>query len=55
MKPAEYKRLRLKLGLNQRELAERLGLCRKTIINRETGRLPISVEAEITIRNLKTK
>jgi len=55
MKPTEYKKLRIKLGLNQRQLAERLGLCRKTIIDREKGISPISIEAEITIRNLKTK
>lgn len=48
MTPAEYKANREKLGLTQAELASRLGVTRRTIINREQGRL-ITCEAALAI------
>ena len=51
MTPAEYKAAREKLGLTQVELASRLGVSRRTIINREQGRL-ITREAALAIKAL---
>lgn len=48
MTAAEYKARRERLGLTQVELAARLGVSRRTIINREQGRL-IPLEAQLAI------
>ena len=51
MSPEEYKAIREKLALTQAELATRLGVTRRTVINREMGRL-ITAEAELSISAL---
>lgn len=38
MSPNEIQELRKRLGLTQRELAERLGVCKQSVCNWETGR-----------------
>jgi DNA-binding XRE family transcriptional regulator len=48
MTDTEYKSLREKLGLNQAELASRLGVTRKTINARENG-AKITEEARLAI------
>lgn len=52
MSREEYRAIREKLALNQRELAVRLGVSRKTINARETGATQITKEAELAIRAL---
>lgn len=39
-----YKQLREKLGLTQQELADKLGVHRTTIVNREKGHVPLTPE-----------
>lgn len=52
MTAAEYRDRRERLGLTQVQLAARLGVSRRTIINREQGRL-ITREAKRAIKALK--
>ena len=52
MTAAKYRERRERLGLTQIELAARLGVSRRTIINRERGRL-ITREAAGAIKALK--
>jgi DNA-binding XRE family transcriptional regulator len=52
---AEYKALRIALAHTQQSLANVLKLDRVTIARRETGKLPITAEAEISINALKKK
>ena len=51
MTAEEYRAARERLGLSQRELAERLGVHVQTVKARESGR-PINGEAELAIRAL---
>ncbi len=52
----ELRRQRLRLGLTQRELAERLGMARNTITRYERGFLPIIPKyVELAIRALVTE
>jgi transcriptional regulator with XRE-family HTH domain len=52
----ELRRQRLRLGLTQRELAERLGMARNTITRYERGFLPtIPKYVELAIRTLATE
>lgn len=55
MTPDEYKATREKLGLTQSGLAARLGVTRKTINARETGKTSITAEAAMAIKSIKTK
>lgn len=48
----EYKALRQSIG-PQSAVADRLGITVQTIINRETGRSPITKEAELALRYLE--
>ena len=52
MEPSKYKAARERLGLTQAQLAERLGVTRKTINRREAGEATITTEAELAIRSL---
>ena len=49
MKPSEYKATREKLKMTQAQLADRLGVTRKTVNARETGATTISKEAAMSI------
>lgn len=49
LKPAQYKKIRLKLKLTQKQLAKKLGVDWITIWRRETGRVPITKESELAI------
>jgi DNA-binding XRE family transcriptional regulator len=51
MDAENYKAARKQLGLNQEQLAEKLGVTRKTITSRETG-APIGKEAQMAIKSL---
>lgn len=51
MDASEYKRLRESLG-TQGQVADLLGVSKRTIANRESGVHPISHEAEVAIRAL---
>lgn len=51
MTPEDYKAARKRIGLNQSQLAEKLGVTRKTITSRENG-APISKEAEMALNHL---
>lgn len=53
MNPSEYKAIRESLKLTQAELAKKLGVTRKTVNSRENGKVVISAEAWLAIRNLK--
>jgi len=58
MSPAQYRALRLALGLTQGGLAERLGVPREAIVRREAGTQRITEEAAIALRSFprpKTK
>lgn len=48
-----YKSLRVSLGHTRQTLADVLGLDRTTIFRRETGKLPITAEAALSIASLK--
>jgi DNA-binding XRE family transcriptional regulator len=48
MTPGHYKKLRLRLGMSQGQLAARMGVCRKTVNHRENGK-PIPTEAKLAI------
>lgn len=50
----EYQRLRAKLGLSIRALAEQLQVDKSTVTRREQGEHPITREAEYAIRYLLT-
>jgi DNA-binding XRE family transcriptional regulator len=52
MTPTEYKTIREQLGFTQADLAARLGVSRKTINARETGKVAISEEAARAIKTL---
>jgi transcriptional regulator with XRE-family HTH domain len=52
MSPAEYKENRLKLGLSQVALAERLGVSRETVNKRESGTNRITEEAALALAAL---
>ena len=49
MSGPEYRALRLAMGLTQRQLAGRLGVTTRTIRYRETGAVPIDLEAALAI------
>ena len=49
MTPDQYKATRKAIGLKQHELAERLGLSRVTVCNRENGTSAISKEADLAL------
>lgn len=49
--PEGYKERRKALGLTQEELAKRLGVSRKTVVLRESGKT-ITKEAELAILSL---
>lgn len=51
MSGEEYRALRERVG-SQREAAERLGVHRQTISQRERGVLPVDREAELALRCL---
>jgi DNA-binding XRE family transcriptional regulator len=51
MTAEEYRRVREKIG-SQSYVAERLGLNKMTISNRERGRYDVSKEAELAISHL---
>ena len=55
MTPAQYRRQRERLGLTQAELAARLGVTRETVTRRETGKKPITGEAEMAIKSIKAE
>ena len=58
MSPAQYRALRLSLGLTQGGLAERLGVPREAIVRREASTQRITEEAAIALRSFprpKTK
>lgn len=50
MKSKEYFKIRKRLGMTQRELAERLGVVIPTVSRRENGDIPISKEAGMAIK-----
>ena len=50
MHPEAYRALRKRTGLSQTGAAAELGVNRCTISHRETGRDPISREAELAMR-----
>ena len=52
MNATQYRTARERLGHTQSELATRLGVTRRTVINREAGRL-ITAEAELAISALE--
>lgn len=54
MSPADYRSLRKGVG-TQEAVAKRLGLSRVTVFRRETGLLPITAEAEYSLRWLAQK
>lgn len=54
MSPEEYRSIRKKLGLTQAELAEKLGVSRRTIVKRE-GDKTITREAQIAISSLTSE
>tara|TARA_B100001123_G_C14362048_1_gene651365 strand:+ start:203 stop:403 length:201 start_codon:yes stop_codon:yes gene_type:complete len=51
MEAAEYKAMREKVG-SQSFVAERLGICKMTISNRERGAYDVSKEAELALLHL---
>lgn len=51
MKPIEYKKMREKIG-SQTTVADRLGVCKMTISNRERGAFKVSKEAELALIHL---
>jgi DNA-binding XRE family transcriptional regulator len=51
MTPTQYRRIRRQLGLTQAALAERLGVTRKTIIQRE-GKGPVTSEAALALQSI---
>jgi DNA-binding XRE family transcriptional regulator len=52
MTPAELKRARERLKLNQRELAEALGMQRNSVVRMENGMQPILRTTELSVRYL---
>ena len=52
MNPEEYTKLRKGLGLLQKDLAEKLGVTRKTITDRERGAATITKESALAIRQI---
>ena len=52
MTSEEYKRLRKETGLLQKDMAENLGVTRKTITDRERGAAKITEEAALAIRQI---
>lgn len=52
MTGAEYKAIRKRLRLTQAEMADALGVSRKTIGLRELGKAVIGTEAELAIAHL---
>jgi transcriptional regulator with XRE-family HTH domain len=55
MTPEQYKATRKAIGLKQHELAERLGVTRETVCNRERGTATISKEAAMAIKHLRSR
>ena len=53
MTPEQYKATRKAIGFKQHELAERLGVTRETVCNRERGTAIISKEAAMAIKHLR--
>ena len=51
MSSDEYRAIRESLGLTQDALAQRLGVSRRTVLNRESGRM-ITEEARLAILGL---
>lgn len=54
LSPTEYKVVRKRLGLSQRELAELLGLTRHAVQMKETNRTPISKMDTLTLSYLES-
>jgi len=52
MNSEEYKKLRKETGMIQKDLAEKLGVTRKTITDRERGAAKITEEAALAIRQI---
>jgi DNA-binding XRE family transcriptional regulator len=52
MTPENYQQLRRSIGLSCEELAEKLGVSRKTIHMRESGKTPISMESYLAIQKV---
>jgi len=52
MTAEEYREIRASLQLNQGQLAEKLGVALNTVSRRELGRLPITREAEMAVREV---
>jgi transcriptional regulator with XRE-family HTH domain len=50
MTPEQYKATRKAIGLKQHELAERLGVTRETVCNRERGTAIIGSEAAMALQ-----
>jgi transcriptional regulator with XRE-family HTH domain len=55
MTPDQYKATRKAIGLKQHQLAERLGVTRETVCNRERGTAIISREAAMALNHLRGK
>jgi transcriptional regulator with XRE-family HTH domain len=53
MTPADYRAVRERLGLNQAQLAEQLGITFNQVSRRERGVRPIRKEAELALRFLE--
>jgi len=54
MTAAEYKARRIALGHTQQTLADVLKLDRVTVARRETGKLPITAEARLSLMSLRS-
>jgi DNA-binding XRE family transcriptional regulator len=50
--PADLRAIRKRLGLTQAELAAALGVSRKTVCEREAGKVPITRETELAMEAL---
>lgn len=55
MTPAEFKAIREKLGLTQRELAEGLGLKTNSVARMERGERPIRQVTRLAIEHLSCR
>jgi DNA-binding XRE family transcriptional regulator len=50
---ARYKKLRESLDATQGEVADLLGVDRTTVVRRETGKFPVTVEAFLALERLR--
>lgn len=53
MTPKEFKELRQKLGITQKEMAGKLGITRSQVAKLESGRCKINGAVRIICKNLK--